>query len=198
MSAEFHRTKERHRRIRLTKRLLRYLPRRATLHRYPVLSRFAAMARRRPYLWSFRVRVVTPSFYAGCIIALMPFYGFQIPLAFAAALALRSNLPVAVALQFITNPLTLWIYYFTYAAGESVINAVGYTFPDSRVGQVIAIPAAASVGGLVCGLVLGAILDIVYRFLAYEAQKHHWHIPRRKPHPPESPPPSDPPIDPSI
>jgi len=194
MSVDLKKIQERYRRIRRTKRLLRPLPRRATLHRYPFLKRFAHVARRRPYLWSFRVRKMTPSFYAGSIIALMPFYGFQIPLAFVAALALRSNLPIAVALQFITNPLTLWLYYFTHSVGEWVIRTFGYTFPDSTMGQVIAVPAAASAGGVICGTCLGAALDLIYRLLAYEAKKHHWHLPRRK-RPEVTPPPPDSPSD---
>src|SRR5690606_15820056 len=36
------------------KRVLRWMPRRATIHRYPILKWFAASARQRPYLWTFR------------------------------------------------------------------------------------------------------------------------------------------------
>ena len=45
------RWRQRRRRIR---RWLKPLPRRASIHRYPILNRFADFARRRPYLWSFK------------------------------------------------------------------------------------------------------------------------------------------------
>jgi uncharacterized protein len=169
---------ERHRRIRRIKFLLRHLPRRATLHRYPVLKWFAETARRRPYLWSFRTSEMTPAFYAGSILALEPVYGFQLILAFVLALVFRANLPVLVGLQFITNPATLWLYGLTYWVGDFFKGAFVPHESATAVGRAA---FGLIIGGAVCGLALGLVLDLTYRFLAYEARKHHWHIPRRRP-----------------
>ncbi|HCR37111.1 MAG TPA: hypothetical protein DIU37_03070, partial [Opitutae bacterium] len=51
---------ERYSRIRRVKKLLRPLPRRANIHRYPFIKWFANAAHKRPYLWSFRTKEVTP------------------------------------------------------------------------------------------------------------------------------------------
>jgi hypothetical protein len=68
---------ERHKRIRLVKRLLRPLPRRTNIHRYPVLKWFGEAARKRAYLWSFRVGAMTPAFYVGSLLTLQPLIGVQ-------------------------------------------------------------------------------------------------------------------------
>jgi hypothetical protein len=118
---------DRHVRIRRLKRLLRFVPRRAVFHRYPLVGRFAGAARARAYLWSFKPEQVRPAIYFGCILALWPVMGLQLPLATALALALRANLMVAGGLQFITNPLSAGpIYYATYRIGKTVLEHVGW------------------------------------------------------------------------
>ena len=52
-------------RRRRLRRWLKPLPRRANVDRYPVVRWFAAAARARPWLWSFRRREVLVSLYAG-------------------------------------------------------------------------------------------------------------------------------------
>jgi uncharacterized protein len=114
-------------RIRRAKWLLRFTPRRASLHRYPFIGRFADFARKRSYLWSFRTDQVRPALYAGSIIALLPILGVQIPVAFVLAIIFRSNVMLLVGLQFITNPFTAWfIYPATYQVGRTVIEATGF------------------------------------------------------------------------
>ncbi len=97
----------RHVRIRRAKRFLRPLPRKATLHRWPILKRFAETARKRPYLWSFRQREVNIALYIGFVITFLPLVGIQFILAFAAALTLRANLPVIMGTQLATNLATM-------------------------------------------------------------------------------------------
>ncbi|MFP4352873.1 MAG: DUF2062 domain-containing protein [Puniceicoccaceae bacterium] len=110
-------------RIRRVKRLLRPLPRRANIHRYPVLSWFAATARKRDYLWSFRRGAVIPAFYAGWVLTLLPLYGLQIGLGFLLALLFRANLMIMVGLQLISNPVTvLPLWYLNYLVGNFFLN----------------------------------------------------------------------------
>jgi hypothetical protein len=110
-------------RIRRVKRLLRPLPRRSNIRRYPVLKWFSGTALRRMYLWSFRRPEVIPALYAGWVIALVPLYGLQLILAFLAALVLRANLVVLAGLQLVSNPLTvLPLWYLNYLVGNVFLN----------------------------------------------------------------------------
>ncbi len=159
----------RHARIRRVKQLLRWMPRKATLERYPVLKWFAKSARQRPYLWSFKVKHCTPAFYAGSIISFLPLYGSQLLFAFLAALLFRANLPITGALQFITNPFTMVpLYYLTYRVGRWIIEFTGYGEGINRVATNV---NALMIGGVIVGAFVGAVLDVAYRIAAYEARK---------------------------
>ncbi len=128
MTAEdHHHRKEHFARIRRTKLFLRFMPRKAVFHKYPFIGRFADVARKRSYLWSFKTPEVRPALYVGSILAFMPALGVQLPAAFLLALLLRLNVMVLGGLQFITNPLTApAIYYGTYQLGKAVIDASGF------------------------------------------------------------------------
>ncbi len=173
-------------RIRRVKRWLRPLPRRANLHRYPVLNRFADSARKRIYLWSFRVEHVVPALYTGCILTLMPLYGIQIPLAFVFALLLRANLPILVGLQLASNPFTvLPIWYSAYQVGRHVLSLAAIeTRPLNRpqvqalldnfaagdwgrnIEKILSAFAVTSLGSIVIGAFFGLLASVTYRILA--------------------------------
>jgi len=180
--------RQRHERIARVKRLLRRMPRRTNVHRYPVLKWFAGAARKRSYLWSFRIRAMIPAFYAGCILSLLPVYGIQIPLAVGLAFLLRANLPVLTTLQFITNPLTaLPAYFAAYQVGRVVLTPFGFESPHLNMAEMKQLLDAldtgnwgfnlkyigtvwllTSLGGTILGTFLGALLSGTYRLLAYE------------------------------
>ncbi|QYM78059.1 DUF2062 domain-containing protein [Horticoccus luteus] len=102
------------------------MPRRAVFHRYPFVGRFAAAARRRAYLWSFKSAHVRPALYAGSVLSLLPVMGVQLPLALLLSLLLRSNFMILGGLQFITNPFTAApIYYATHQLGAAIIHSTG-------------------------------------------------------------------------
>lgn len=106
---------------------LRFMPRRAVFHKYPLIGRFATLARKRSYLWSFKRVHLRPAFYAGSILSLLPLMGLQLPIALALALLLRVNFMVLGALQFLTNPFTAApIYYATHHLGRTLIDAAGF------------------------------------------------------------------------
>ncbi|PIQ38502.1 MAG: hypothetical protein COW59_01405, partial [Lysobacterales bacterium CG17_big_fil_post_rev_8_21_14_2_50_64_11] len=97
------------------RKLLRPLPRRANVARYPVIKWFAVMARRLPFLWSFRRQHVLPALYLGCVLSLLPVYGIQFGLALVFALLVRGNVTVLMGLQLLTNPFTaVPAYLVTY------------------------------------------------------------------------------------
>lgn len=160
----------RHIRIRRTKQFLRPLPRKATLHRWPVLKWFAHTARKRPYLWSFRVREVSIALYLGLVIAFLPLVGIQFILAFAAAWALRANLPIIMGTQLITNIATMGpIYFLLNKFGTQIIGLLGLKPLDSSVGQGV---YSIVVGGVVAGITIAFALDMAYRFILAHAQNH--------------------------
>jgi uncharacterized protein (DUF2062 family) len=117
-------------RRRWVRRLLRFAPRRAVFHKYPLIGRFAPAARRRAYLWSFKSRHMRPAFYAGSILSLLPVMGVQLPLALGLALILRANFMVLGGLQLVTNPFTAApIYYATHQLGSHFLSLSGLHGP---------------------------------------------------------------------
>jgi len=177
MTAEETRIRERYQRhLRRTKWWLRRLPRRAHLHRYPVIKWFAAAARKRAYLWSLRPEAISPALYAGFLITFQPIVGIQIPLAFVLALILRANLPVLVGLQFLSTPFTIpFLYPFQYYLGVHVIElfADHQELTEATLEAVRSTPGrfagfaeayrAISLGGALLGWVCAFLCSITYK-----------------------------------
>lgn len=187
MTAEERRLREsKVRHLRRVKWWLRMLPRRATLHRYPILKFFARSARKRPFLWSFRVEHAIPAIYAGFILTLMPLYGVQILLALIFAVLLRANLPILVGLQVVSNPLTVFpIWFSAYQMGRLFLGVVGIeTLPlqkselysmlenfilwqwDSQLHRLLSVFGVTCLGAIIMGTCFGLIASCVYRFMA--------------------------------
>ncbi|MGY6518642.1 MAG: DUF2062 domain-containing protein [Lysobacteraceae bacterium] len=157
------------RRRRFARKLLRPLPRRANVARYPVIKWFAGHAQRRPFLWSFKREHVIPAIYGGAILAFLPLFGFQFLAAFGAALLLRCNLTITVGLQFITNPFTIVpIYGFTAWIGTVVMRTLGL---GGDLGLLMGGANALVVGGIVVGAAVALLIDIVWRLAAWEARR---------------------------
>lgn len=174
------------RRIRRVKKWLRPLPRRATIHRYPILKFFADSARKRIYLWSFRVEHVVPTIYAGCILTLMPLYGFQIVGALLLALWLRANLPILVGLQVVSNPITVFpIWFSAYQIGRIFLGLIGIqVVPLNRAevrilldnfihgawgekfDQLFVVFTVTSLGAVILGTFFGLLGSTLYRIAA--------------------------------
>jgi uncharacterized protein (DUF2062 family) len=161
-----HDLRTRRRRLRI---LLRRLPRRANVHRYPVIRWFAHLAAKAPFLWSYRHENVMPALYGGAVLAFLPLFGTQFLLAFGVALLLRANLTITVGLQFITNPFTLVpIYGFTALVGTRIMHALGL---GSDLPPALFYSNALFVGGAAVGLCVALAADLVWRFLAWEARR---------------------------
>lgn len=145
MTPEDERTRDqRFSRIRRVKRLLRPLPRRANVHRYPVLSWFAETARKKDFLWSFRRQSIVPAFYVGWVLTLLPLYGLQILLGFLLSIAFRANLMILVGLQLVSNPVTvLPLWYLNYLVGNFFLDLL---FGESPVRYGALISEASSQG----------------------------------------------------
>lgn len=180
---EQHRREYQQRKRRL-RRVLRTLPRRANIARYPVLKWFAATARRSWFLWSFKRGPLLRAIYFGSVLALMPLLGIQLPLSLLLCLLVRANLPVCAALQFITNPLTaVPVYGLTYLVGHWVTyhlsgSAGAYDQAAAlalvQSGELLSaagdVVGSLVVGGLVLGLAVGLVVDLGWRLMAWEAR----------------------------
>ncbi|HVS03291.1 MAG TPA: DUF2062 domain-containing protein, partial [Thermoanaerobaculia bacterium] len=151
------------------RRWLRPLPRRSNLASYPVVKWFADTARKRPYLWSFKNPGLRRAVYTGAVIAFLPVYGLQLLVAFWAAVLLRANLAVTCGIQLITNPFTAGpVYYLCYRIGMWIIHTfeigVGRGATGTRFNALV-------LGGVVVGLAVGFLLDLLFRFAGWEAQR---------------------------
>jgi uncharacterized protein (DUF2062 family) len=156
-------------RRRRLRKLLRPLPRRANVRRYPVIKWFAQQAASRPYLWSFRRENVLPALYVGGVVSLLPLYGVQLLAAMGVAILFRANLTLTVALQFITNPFTIVpIYGFTGWVGSRLMQTLGV---GSELPSAAFYANALVIGGVVVGLGVALLCDIAWRFLAWEARQ---------------------------
>lgn len=118
--------KSRYSRIHFIKKLLRPLPRRSNIHRYPLLKYFAGTARKRSYIWEFRRRNVIAAIWIGWFVALIPMYGLQMLAAFILCIYLKGNCLIAMALQWVTNPITIPpILFVQYKIGDFLMRTFG-------------------------------------------------------------------------
>lgn len=99
------------------RRFKKYIPDDKTIKEHKYLSIFGRMLHE-PSLWHLNRRSTAGAFLNGLFWAAIPM-PFQMVAAAATAIPSRVNLPVSVALVWITNPLTMPpIFYFNYLVGN--------------------------------------------------------------------------------
>lgn len=99
----------------------RYLPDPHTLRTHRHLQ-FLGKLLHEPNLWHLNRRSASGGAAVGLFMAFLPLPFQMIPAA-AAAIAFRVNLPISVALVWITNPLTMApVFYFTYKLGSWILG----------------------------------------------------------------------------
>lgn len=158
------------------------MPRKAVFHRYPLVGRWAAFARKEAYLWSFRRGPIRRAFYAGSVLSLLPLMGVQLAVGLVVSIVVRCNFMVLGALQFITNPFTAFpVYGATFVIGRRLLRLAGYPMRGARLPdgwgdmnlyQIVAEMDMGTaigqgvvclvIGGIASGLALGLILDVAY------------------------------------
>ena len=75
-------------------------------------------------LWHLNRYSASMAFFVGLFVAFMPIPG-QVVVAAVLAVLLRCNLPLAVSLVFVTNPLTMApVFYLAYEIGALIV-AIG-------------------------------------------------------------------------
>ncbi|WP_141318739.1 DUF2062 domain-containing protein [Halomonas halmophila] len=154
----------------MPRRLLqRYLPHPETLRRQRSL-RFMSHWIGNPALWVLSRRSVANAFLVGLFCALLPI-PFQMASAALGAWALRANLPLSVALVWITNPLTMpLIFYANYRLGAWLLEAPARQAPDGLstrwiADQMLDILPALALGSLVAAVACGLTGSLVIRLL---------------------------------
>lgn len=100
----------------------RFAPDHDTIRSHKHLRMFGTLLQD-PNLWHMNRRSVSGAFAVGLFWAFIP-VPLQMVTAAATAIFLRVNLPISVALVWITNPITMPpIFYFTYLVGTWALNS---------------------------------------------------------------------------
>lgn len=123
-------------------------------------------------LWHLNRRSARGAFAVGLFFAFIP-VPFQMVLAAAAAIVFRVNLPLSVALVWITNPLTMpLIFYCTYLVGTLALNQPEQHFAFDAgwawfLESLTTIGPAFLLGSLICASVASLIsyicIDLLWR-----------------------------------
>ncbi|WP_273825746.1 DUF2062 domain-containing protein [Pseudomonas asplenii] len=107
----------------------RYMPDPQSIREHKHL-RFFGRLLHDPNLWHLNRHSVSRAMAVGLFAALIPI-PLQMLLAACLAIFLRGNLPIAVSLVWLTNPLTMPpIFYCTYKLGSWVMNVPPRSLPD--------------------------------------------------------------------
>jgi len=137
-----------------------------------------------PNLWHLNRRSVSMAFAIGLFAAWIPTPG-QMAIAAVAAFYLRANLPISVALVWITNPLTMPpMFYFAYTVGLFALGQgtadTNFEFTvDSVLSSLSEIGGPFLFGCLILGIISSAIgyfgMHLIWRTMVvkrWEARKN--------------------------
>lgn len=147
--------------------LKRYLPTPEALQTHSSLRPLGKLLHN-PEIWHLHRRSVSGAFLIGVFCAAMPI-PFQMLLAGTIAVASRCNLPISVALVWLTNPLTIPPYlYFAYSLGAWLLGSeLSVDRLDLDIGQISGqlaeIWKPLLLGSLVCGLIGGLSAFVIVR-----------------------------------
>lgn len=152
----------------MAKKLIqKYLPESKTIKENRHL-RFLGSALYDANLWQLNRRSAAAAFFVGIFVAFIPM-PFQMVLAAVLAILFRCNLPLSVALVWITNPVTMpAIFYFTYKIGcfilQTPVNEASFELTIECLGDGLSrVWKPLYLGSLVSGTVLGSISYLMIR-----------------------------------
>ena len=147
----------------------RYTPHHDSIRKHKHLRMFGRLLHD-PNLWHLNRRSVSGSFAVGFFWACIPI-PFQMVAAAATAIPARVNLPISVALVWVSNPITMPpMFYFNYLVGTWVlgepVQQVKFELSVERIADSIAhIWQPLYLGSLVCGLIAAMLGYCVMRGL---------------------------------
>lgn len=137
------------------------------IKKHPVLSKLGLQD---PNLWHLNRKSVSVAFLIGVFCSFVPM-PMQMILASLLAILIRCNLPLAVGLVWISNPITIPpIFYFCYLVGAFLMGTgVEHHSSDFSVEwlaqSIEQIWAPLLVGSLICGVFFGLLSFFLVRFL---------------------------------
>ena len=124
-----------------------------------------------PHLWHMNRHSVAKAFAVGLFFAFIP-VPFQMILAAGTAILVHSNLPLSIALVWITNPLTMpAIFYACYIVGAWTINSPTQEFAFEASWQWV-VDSLSTIGPaflLGCG-----VLAVLFSILGYIGIQSLW------------------------
>ncbi|MBK6278808.1 MAG: DUF2062 domain-containing protein [Gammaproteobacteria bacterium] len=148
-----------------------------------------------PNLWHLNRHSVSVAAFVGIFVAFIP-VPMQMLIAAAGAIWLRCNITLAVALVWITNPLTMPpIFYATYRLGAWLMDipasAAPFEMSVEWIEQSLSdIWPPLLLGSLLCGVVLGTLAWLAMRVLWRVGVQLKWRsrLRERRNRPPREPP----------
>lgn len=143
------------------KLLQRFMPNHETIKNQKALKIFGNVLYN-PNLWSLNRHSAAGAFAVGLFIAFIPLPS-QMLMASGAAIMCGVNLPLSVALVWVTNPITMpFLFYFAYRVGSWILHNPTQNFHfeltwNFFVEQINTIAPPLLLGCFVCGVVLATI-----------------------------------------
>jgi len=169
----------------MAKRLIkRWLPDHQKFREHQHLKRFGARLQD-PNLWHLSRRSVPGAVSIGLFVAFIP-VPFQMVIAAALAIAARVNLPISVALVWVSNPVTMPpLFYFAYRLGARLLGEPVHRVhiePSMSwlIGELQLIWAPLLVGCLVCGIVAAGVGNLFIRMFWRFHVVRHWQARKEK------------------
>ena len=139
----------------------RYMPDPTSIREHKSL-RFLGKLLHDPNLWHLNRHSVARAMAVGLFAAFLPIPA-QMLVAAALAVMVRGNMPIAVSLVWLTNPITMpAVFFCTYQAGAFLMDVPARHLPDELTwewisGELSTLWQPFLLGSVVVGLVLGII-----------------------------------------
>jgi len=133
-----------------------------------------------PNLWHINRHSVSKAFLVGIFWCFIPM-PFQMIAAAFVAIWFNANLPISVALVWISNPLTMPpMFYFNYLVGAFILNrpSVDYEFQLSwqwLSDKLVDVGIPLYVGSIVCAIVFSIVCYGLVQFLWKKKVRNNWH-----------------------
>ncbi|MFK5985991.1 MAG: DUF2062 domain-containing protein [Pseudomonadota bacterium] len=109
------------------KLIKKYMPNAETIRTHKHLKIFGSLLHN-PFLWHFNRKSVSGAFAVGLFCAFIPI-PFQMVIAAAFAILVKVNLPLSVALVWISNPITMPpLFYAAYKFGSFLLDEAAHDF----------------------------------------------------------------------
>ncbi|MCL1068308.1 DUF2062 domain-containing protein [Shewanella olleyana] len=148
----------------------KFMPKPETLRNHKYLRVFGNLLDK-PNLWSLNRKSAPGSFAIGLFVAWLP-VPFQMVIAAGMAIFFNVNIPLAVALVWLTNPITMpFMFYAAYLLGAKILGMDTADFAFEASWQWI----ESSIGTIGPPFLLGCVaLGLIFAFISFFVIKSLW------------------------